>query len=740
MSTKQLFLLPFLLIMAHVTMAQEIVLQPNVQQISIQSGNVSLANGYQLKSGNLPAPILKALAEAIGEAQAKSTLTVYAGKKGDAGVRAYSKFIPKKAEGYYIKVTDKSVVVAGADERGLFYGMQTLAQLVEGNSLPKVEITDYPDIRFRGVVEGFYGTPWSHEARISQLKYYGLHKMNTYIYGPKDDPYHSSPNWRKPYPANEAKQLQELVNIAHDNYVDFVWAIHPGKDIKWNQEDRDNLLAKFEAMYQLGLRSFAVFFDDISGEGTNPDRQAELLNYIDDNFVKVKKDVTPLVMCPTEYNKSWSNPNGGYLTTLGDKLNPSVEIMWTGDRVIATIDKQGTAWINERIKRPAYIWWNFPVSDYVRDHLLMGEVYGNDLNLQNDLSGFVSNPMEHAEASKIALYSVADYAWNMAKFESRSSWERAIAHVLPKDADALKCFAEHNSDLGENGHRFRRDESKELTELIDRFNQSVASGTYNQADYDRLMNEFEMITESASRLMVNKENPALIQEMMPWLIQFELLGKTGKCALELLKAQKDGDNATFLSKYNYLQTLRERSFVADQSYNQNPYQPGVKCGTLRLLPAINNMFVASTSRYNSVNSANLDLTVAYAPHKVISNVEQMQFVPLRIKRNQIIVSPMLEVVKWDSEAQFTLQLDKTYQGKNLEFNFGKQDIGNWSRIEVSTDGAKWDAVEFTQKDNKVNVKLNDAPVQAVRVVNKSDKQQEIYLRSFILTIGNEVAM
>ena len=53
--------------------------------------------------------------------------------------------------------------------------------------------------------------------------------MNTYIYGPKDDPYHSSPNWRLPYPEKEAKQLQELVKVAQENEVDFVWAIHPDK-------------------------------------------------------------------------------------------------------------------------------------------------------------------------------------------------------------------------------------------------------------------------------------------------------------------------------------------------------------------------------------------------------------------------------------------------------------------------------------------------------------------------------
>lgn len=74
----------------------------------------------------------------------------------------------------------------------------------------------------------------------------------------------------------EALQLQELVKVANENEVDFVWAIHPGQDIKWNQEDRDLLLAKFEKMYDLGVRSFAVFFDDISGkEPTRTNR----LNY-----------------------------------------------------------------------------------------------------------------------------------------------------------------------------------------------------------------------------------------------------------------------------------------------------------------------------------------------------------------------------------------------------------------------------------------------------------------------------
>ena len=173
--------------------------------------------------------------------------------------------VPEKSGAYKLVVSPQGKVGIGAhDERGAFYAMQTLRQLGKktGNGdavmLPVGEITDWPDIEFRGTVEGFYGTPWSHEARLSQLRFYGQNKMNTYIYGPKDDPYHSSPHWRDPYPADQAAQIRELVKVARENHVDFVWAIHPGKDIKWTEEDMNNVIKKFEMMYKLGVRSSRV--------------------------------------------------------------------------------------------------------------------------------------------------------------------------------------------------------------------------------------------------------------------------------------------------------------------------------------------------------------------------------------------------------------------------------------------------------------------------------------------------
>ena len=147
--------------------------------------------------------------------------------------------MPNKSGSYALTVHHREgITIKAYDELGAFYALQTLRQIVESprgkeGSIPALVIRDWSDLKYRGVVEGFYGTPWSHAARLSLIDFYGRHKMNYYVYGPKDDPYHSSPYWREEYPADEAAQIRELVEACKRNRVHFVWAVHPGKDIKW---------------------------------------------------------------------------------------------------------------------------------------------------------------------------------------------------------------------------------------------------------------------------------------------------------------------------------------------------------------------------------------------------------------------------------------------------------------------------------------------------------------------------
>ena len=714
--------------------AQEFHLQPTPQNYSVQGDSVSIPRQYRLLAGNsltngAALPLLRSL---LPEEAPDAGFRICIGTQGDKTVGNWRKRIPQKPEGYFLKIEKDRIVIAGADERGTYYGVQTLAQLLTLGKLPLAEVTDYPDVPFRGVVEGFYGTPWSQEDRIRQLDFYGQNKMNVYLYGPKDDPYHSTPHWRKPYPPQEAEQLKQLVDKARENNVIFYWAIHPGQDIRWNEEDRRLLLQKFENMYQLGVRGFAVFFDDISGEGTKADKQAELLNYIDNHFVQAKKDVAPLVMCPTEYNKSWAKVEGGYLTTLGEKLNKGIQIMWTGNRVIATIDRPSLDFINPLIKRKAYIWWNFPVSDYVRDHLLLGPVYGNGLDIADGMSAFVSNPMEHAEASKIALYSVADYNWNMKQYDSDASWKRAIHDLMPLHAEYLETFATHNSDLGKNGHGFRREESVRLQPALSALLKSYREkNEIDETAYRQVEEECRKIILSADMLLASgNENRPLIDEIRPWLTQFKLVGEYGKSVLEMMRLTQQPE--AFPASHAHAQALQ--TLMTD---NDARYPQGVKSGSGQLMPTFDALFQASTERYNRQFHTALNARAVYSPYTLESNVAQLALLPTQQKGKEGSIAPSNEVIRWQAGGSLTLSMDRPRVLSSLRIDLGTKEEGyTHFKLETSPDGKEWQAADLKtlwKGYTMQKAEVEGRKILKIRLTNTSGNEQKVYFKTFSLT-------
>ena len=502
---------------------------PQVMDITQKDMLVSFQRGFNVKDkkGKFAHALefLKTAKDGI-----KLTIDINAKKAEKNGVKPVS-------GAYTLTIDADQINITGYDERGAFYGIQTLRQLMlnpdgtEKKGLPVLKITDWPDLPNRGVVEGFYGTPWSHQVRLSLIDFWGKNKMNTYLYGPKDDPYHSSPNWRLPYPEDEAQQISELIEACKRNYVDFVWAIHPGKDIKWNEEDYNNLVHKFNLMYDLGVRSFAIFFDDIEGEGTNPVKQTELLNRLTKEFVEAKGDVESL----------------------------------TSDLTKETMD-----WLNSRIKRPGYYWWNYPVTDYARQYVLQGPTYGLDTSLtEKDLCGLVSNPMEYGEASKLALYGVADYAWNIKAYNPMDNWERGMENLMPKAKEAYRTFAIHSGDT-ETG--YRRDESWETT--------TFKLSDWNDAEAQELWNEFDRVEKAPAAIEQGCANAELLKELKPWLDEFNKLGTRGKRAIELGRIYREGkDDAKFWNQYvQNLMTPEGRA-----AYEAH------KSGTMKLQPFYDNI-------------------------------------------------------------------------------------------------------------------------------------------------------
>ncbi len=88
----------------------------------------------------------------------------------------------------------------------------------------------------RGIVEGFFGPPWSMAQRARLFAFGAARGMNTYLYAPKNDPYHRQ-RWRQPYPRVLWEKLLSLIGQAQKHHIDFVYGFHPGEGLCFSDDE-----------------------------------------------------------------------------------------------------------------------------------------------------------------------------------------------------------------------------------------------------------------------------------------------------------------------------------------------------------------------------------------------------------------------------------------------------------------------------------------------------------------------
>lgn len=674
--------------------ADEIDIYPKPQQIAIQSGQLK-GQGINVQNTSSDKDSEQVLTNSFHVNTNGIPLTM--GLKNDPRLADFAQNIPDREGAYKLTVSPEKITLVGHDNTGLFYAVQTLVQLAKISEKGTIEfpiatITDWPDMRFRGTVEGFYGRPWSFEDRVSQFKFYGKYKLNTYIYGPKDDPYHGFSNkWREPYPTAQAEKLKELVKVAKENKVNFVWAMHPGRDITWGEADRKAALNKFEMMYALGFRSFGVFFDDIGGTAGQPEGQVEFLNYLNREFVHKKPDVTPLLMCPTQY---WGG-GGKYHQILGQGLDKDIDIMWTGNAIVGDITKAGLDSINSHTGRKAYVWWNFPVIDYVPHYLLLGRVYGIDKGTTNDMSGFVSNPMDKPEASKIALFSVADFTWNQKAYDSSTSWKRAIKTLFPKSFEAVQTLADHNSDAGPSYHNYRREESVDIQPTTAKVIQAAQEGIKisDLPETTALADEFKKIKWVEATIRESSDNPVFIDEIDPWLSAFGLTGEAGSNALEAVKSLEQNKPEQTLEKALFaadnlvaITKINRKNAELEGKKNADRYPKEVKVGYQVITPTVKELLnIATSSAISGISGRPSDMKRPYISSKQLDGFEKM------LDDNPTSFYHCREPLKKDD--YFGMDLGNSREINNVHIVMGRKDGDHQAiykgQLEISNDGTTW---------------------------------------------------
>lgn len=611
------------------------------------------------------------------------------------------------------------ILIAGKEEDGTFYGVSSLKQIIHGGKdvkIPEVHVSDYSSINFRGVVEGFYGEQWSHEDRKNILELSGDYKMNSYIYGTKGDPYNND-KWREPYSENDAKKIQELVSVANKNNVDFVWAINLVGNINFTEEDYNDLLNKCNLMYDLGVRAFAIFLDDISEQGADANKQADFLNKLNNDLVKSKGDVGQLIMFPTENNKLSSNNNQEtYLDILGDKLDQDIQIIWTGDKDMPDINKSSLEWINNRVKRDVYVWWNFPVNDYCRDRLLLGEAYGLGNDVDNVI-GFVSNPMNQAQASKFALYSVANYSWNVKNYDPTESWNNAIETFVPEVADDFKTLSLNNADAYTDYHQYRRKESEHMKPFIDEFSNNIKNGEDITTSASKLIEEFEIIEKASKNIYENCEDKLLIEEIEPWALSFEQLGIAGQHVVNSILNINNGDFESWWENYSKTKhALDEMNRISGS--NNFGERRGANVATKVLTPFVKEMFEESANLYknifqdenNSIYELNSTSVNSKNFQKNYTNIEELKELNLAVNSDGDIVFPKINEINIESGEYLGVELNSLLKINDVLLDFEATEDSPLT-LEYSINGIEWNRIDKYPIDGKY-----------IRVINNGEKR------------------
>lgn len=375
----------------------------------------------------------------------------------------------------------------------------------------------------RGVIEGFYGNPWTREQRLELVDFIAVRGMNTFVYGPKDDPLVRRA-WRDAYRGEDLDRLREIVERCRQQAVDLVYCVSPGLSIRYSDEaDLRALAAKFASVAALGVRRFGLLLDDIPIElQHDADRaifdglaeaHAHLINGL---FERLDAGVS-LIVCPTVYCGRGDEP---YLAKIGQAMDPRIDLFWTGRAICSpTLDLADAQAFAQTSGRPATYWDNYPVNDVAMAfELHIGPYRGRDPQLWRASRGVIANGMELFEASKIAFATVADYLRDPEAYDAEASWQVAL-HDVAGEAD-LEAFALFADNV--RSSRLATDDAPVVSRAIEVFGFRLDQGEGRAAAADLGALADRLLAAADHLLRGEVGNAALIDDCRPWIEAFEL--------------------------------------------------------------------------------------------------------------------------------------------------------------------------------------------------------------------------
>jgi beta-N-acetylglucosaminidase-like protein len=404
-----------------------------------------------------------------------------------------------------------------------------------------------------GVIEGFYGRPWTAPQRRRLFDWLQQWGMNTYMYAPKDDIKHRA-LWRKLYDATEAAELKSLITDCQARNIDFVYAIAPGLDVEYGVE-ASALLNKLRQVAGLGVRSFAILFDDIPHQmsaadagrfATFAEAQSKITNAVF-HLLRDEVELARLRFCPTAYCGRMA---GGavkkcdYLREIGERLDRDIDVFWTGPEIISeTISPASIRELQAVLKRKPLIWDNLHANDYDLRRIYLGPYAGRPPQLRAEVRGILSNPNCEFAANFVPLRTLALFTQSKNNWQPGKALQQALTEWLPEFASRAKdpvtlrnlellvdmFYLPHES--GKRAAQFLNDFSELLRMPVHRWGKKFARFDQTCLEIVALfakvteLNDRELCYSLYRHLWEIKEEAVLLRAYVHWLKSNQKRGK-----------------------------------------------------------------------------------------------------------------------------------------------------------------------------------------------------------------------
>ena len=447
-----------------------------------------------------------------------------------------------KIDAYSLVIKGQKISIVGKDTDAVFYGLTTLKHMLNDSQAPvlrEVNVEDYADVKNRGFIEGYYGNPWSNKDRAALMRYGGDLKLTQYIFAPKDDPYHNS-KWRELYPKEKLEEIRQLAKVGNETKTRYVWTIHPfmNSRIRFQnetvyQEDLNAIKAKFTQLLDVGVREFGILADDAAQPYGGYESYNRLMKDMTDwltekqaTYPGLKKE---MIFVPSQY---WGNGREDELRSLNRNLPKSSIMTLTGGKIWGEVSENFLTQLKQNIEasgqpyRPVQLWINWPCTDNSKQHLILGggEKFlhpGVDPSL---IGGVMLNPMQQSEPSKIALFSAAEYSWNIWKNEAEAKSVNDIAFNFAetgrftetKESAAFRELGKHMINQHMDNRVVKLEESVELAPKLTNFMSKLKAGQDVSAERKELKAEFAKLKAAAETYKASG-NEQMREQIKYWL-------------------------------------------------------------------------------------------------------------------------------------------------------------------------------------------------------------------------------